>query len=284
MPLHRVRVKGCTPLSSAVVEAEREAPSSQLRLTPPSGVRVGIGCAVIGLPADLQAKLTRETEESFDHFGDLHMLFRRWHRETWPAGPPRRGTLVRVSWGLPDDIPTAKLESVGGIGHEFGLELARREAALFFDPGHASDHSARPDELDSAVRSAIRSCTARGLAAAVFLNFEDEHLLPGLGAVAWDGVAQMPVTGCWGTWHRQPVVLSNLTRPGMVWVAGDVSARLHVYPDQPDAGRVALVLIECGAGRSLEARVWCEFTHREPRTLHRIEIVTDAPSLTDNAR
>lgn len=213
--------------------------------------------------------LAKRVLEGYENYGTVHVILRAWHAEEWPAYPPGAGQLLRYRVGIPRDTV-----SVDDFVHaeNIGLDLATQEARMFFARDLATKDEVGAKDLDVTVRTAVRSCLARGDRAAIWINFEDDMLIRSDRAAPWHGGGEEPINGYWGTWYSQPVILTNFVRPTEVWVAGNACARLMVYPEREGADRIVIEESAVGAERFLEARMWCEFKRRDAGSLHTISV------------
>ncbi len=220
------------------------------------------------------AELARKAEVGFDTFGTPHAMLRVWHREVWPAGPPRHGRPLRVRVPLPSPFTIEELRALGGVDR-LGLQIAEAETRLILDESAATNARSTRKDLDQSVRSAIRHCLGVSENAGIWMNFADEAHIAGESSRPWDGVSKEPAYAYWGEWHRVPVFQTNFIGPGDFWVLGDRSTRLSVYPDQDGAGRLSLFFDRATSPQHLEARLWIELSARDPRALHRITLIRD---------
>jgi hypothetical protein len=206
----------------------------------------------------------------YDEFGTVHQVLRAWRMEDWPGYPPAAGRVLRCRIDLAGDA--TDLDEIGGAETSFGLDLARQEAAAFFEPDAATRHRAEPHDAEATLRSALRSCLARGEQAAIWINFADDALIVGERAVPWNGVGDERLRGFWGTWFSQPVIQTNFVSEGELWVASNRCARMVVYPETEGAERIALHDERDGERRIVEARLYCEFSRRDQKALHVISL------------
>lgn len=215
------------------------------------------------------AKLSRAAEAGYDMFASPHMMLRRWNREEWPAGTPRHGEALRVRVDLPQAYTPDDLAGLGGVDR-LGLALAEQVTQRIFGVRAATLTSTALSDVDITVRRAIGICLGVGEHVGIWMNFDDERYPRGDFASPWDGMEVEPAYGYWGRWHRQPVFQTNFVPEGEIWVLGDRSTHLSVYPDQDGAGRVIVALDH--TRQRLEARLWCELHARDTRALHRIAL------------
>jgi hypothetical protein len=215
------------------------------------------------------AKISAEVERGFDTFGSPHLMLRTWRREVWPAGAPGHGRLLRVTVDLPNPFSVDDLAELGGIDR-LGLELAEKESRLIFDPSAAKQMTSTSDVLDDAVRRALAQSMGVSHHLGIWMNFADEERIASGSSRPWDGLGDEPAYAYWGTWHRVPVFQTNFVKSGEVWVLGDRSTRLLVYPDQERSGRISVLLDRSRAPQHLEARLWLDLSMRDPRAMHRI--------------
>ena len=218
--------------------------------------------------ADLLERLTNVVQGRYDALGIAHMILRSWGRETVFDGPPKYRDPSRLMqtgpYWLLDDSSGA--ETV--VADDIAQELAGDELRGLLDDGAAASAggtASTPDVLGGQVRAGLFACAAGG-GAVILVNPNDERVIERAGGARTGEDGDLLGPWNWGRWHGRRVLETTYVHRGSIWVVGERTARLHIYPERRGGPLIGLRVAGERNGRpSIQACMWREFVEPEPR-------------------